>query len=781
MTVAAALTIDSTLSRAENGFALTVDEAEVLLGATGQERERLLETASRMRDAGLAAAGRSGVITFSKKVFLPITNLCRDRCHYCIFVDTPGKLTTKGKSLYMSEEQILAVARQGAAMGCKEALFTLGDRPELRWPDARAWLDEHGYETTLDYVHAMAAAVLRETGLLPHMNPGVMSAEEMAVLRPVAPSMGMMLETTSVRLWSEKGQVHYGSPDKEPAVRLKVLEDAGRMKVPLTTGILVGIGETVRNRAESLVAIRASHDRHGHIQETIVQNFRAKPATAMQNEPDLDAIEFVTTVAVARLVMGRDARIQVPPNLSDGSELGMLLRAGIDDWGGVSPLTADHVNPERPWPQLDDLAAMTREGGFELRERLTVHAPYIHDATVWIDPDLLPRVLALTDPDTFLADESVRPSPSPGAHGQPRDFMVRTSELRSAIRQAESNPSELRDEQYALLLTAEGADLDQLASLANDIRRYTVGEAVSFVVNRNVTSSGLAPDGATPTNASFTLPLLGRITADAWSSGATEVCVQGVVAPELPATSYVDMARAIKAAQPDIHLHAFRSSDIVDGASRMRLSDADYLTALREAGVDTIPGTGVKVLNESFRSRIAPGDVPIPRWTAIIRAAHGVGLRSTSVMVYGLGESAEDRVAHLRELARIQADTGGFTEFVPMPALTHALVAGRSEADEHRAVHAVARLMLHGQINHLQVPWTRIGFDQAAVMLQSGSDDLGGTLFDGAVAPAAGAELGRVMTIQDVQRIARSLSRPTRQRTTGYGEPSNERKAAARA
>jgi len=781
MTVAAAPTIVSVLSRAESGFALTADEAEVLLGATGTDRERLLEIASRMRDAGLAAAGRAGVITFSKKVFLPITNLCRDRCHYCIFVDTPGKLTKKGKSLYMSEEQILTVARQGALMGCKEALFTLGDRPELRWPDARAWLDEHGYETTLDYVHAMAAAVLRETGLLPHMNPGVMSAEEMAVLRPVAPSMGMMLETTSVRLWSEKGQVHYGSPDKEPAVRLKVLEDAGLMKVPLTTGILVGIGETVRDRAESLVAIRASHDRHGHIQETIVQNFRAKPATAMRNEPDLGAIEFVTTVAVARLVMGPDARIQVPPNLSDRAELALLLRAGIDDWGGVSPLTADHVNPERPWPQLDDLAALTRDGGFELRERLTVHAPYIHDATVWIDPDLVPQVLALTDPDTFLADQSVRPSPSPGAQGQPRDFMVRTSELRSAIRQAESNPSKLRDDQYAALLTAEGADLNELAWLANDIRRYTVGEAVSFVVNRNVTSSGLAPDGVMPTDASFTLPLLGRITADAWSLGATEVCVQGVVAAQLPATSYVDMARAIKAAQPDIHLHAFRSSDIVDGASRMRLSDADFLTALREAGVDTIPGTGVKILNEPFRARIAPDDVPIARWTAIIRAAHGAGLRSTSVMVYGLGESADDRVAHLRQLARLQAETGGFTEFVPMPALTHALVAGRSETDEHRAVHAVARLMLHGQINHLQVPWTRIGFEQAAVMLQSGSDDLGGTLFDGAVAPAAGAEQGRVMTIQDVERIARSLSRPTRQRTTGYGEPSDERKAVARA
>ncbi|WP_241978039.1 7,8-didemethyl-8-hydroxy-5-deazariboflavin synthase CofG [Cryobacterium sp. TMS1-13-1] len=782
MTLTPTGTIHSALERAVARLPLGVDDAETLLDASGDDLERVFDLASQLRDEGLVAAGRPGVITFSKKVFLPITTLCRDRCHYCIFVDTPGKLAKMGKALYMSPEQILQVARQGAAMGCKEALFTLGDRPEERWPDARAWLDEHGYESTLHYVHEMAELVLRETGLLPHMNPGVMSAAEMAVLRPVAPSMGMMLETTAHRLWADKGEVHYGSPDKEPAVRLKVLEDAGEMRIPLTTGILVGIGENLRERAESIVAIRESHARHGQVQETIIQNFRAKPATAMQNEPDFGGAEYAVTVAVARLVLGSHSRIQVPPNLSDASELRMLVRAGIDDWGGISPLTADHVNPERPWPELGDLADMTRAAGFELRERLTVHPSYIRDRNEWIDPALHAQVLALTDPTTGLADESAHPFSVPTGAGpktahRPLSFSVRTSDIRSSLLHAENEPAHLSDAEYAALLRAEGDDLDTLTALASGLRRYTVGEAVSFVVNRNVTSTHLGQGTA----AGLTLGTLGGIVDDAWSLGATELCVQGIIGPTLPATSYLDLARAVKAAQPNMHLHAFRPADIADGAARMGLDDTDYLTALLEAGVDTIPGTGVKMLRDSIRARVAPADLPVDRWTAIITAAHRAGLRSTSVMVYGNGESALDRVAHLRSLRAIQSETGGFTEFVPMPVPGHPLVDGRSDLDEHRAVHAVSRLVLHGYINHLQVPWTRLGFDTAATMLQSGADDLGGTLLDGAVLPEVGIEHGKVMTLADVTRLARSISRPVRQRTTGYGEPTTERKSAARA
>ena len=756
------------LERAASGESVSVHDAELLLQVRGDDLERLFDVASRLRDEGLERLGRPGVITFSKKVFLPITNLCRDRCHYCIFVDTPGKLAKKGKSLYMSPEQIVAVARQGAAMGCKEALFTLGDRPEERWDDARAWLDEHGYTSTLHYVQEMAALVLKETGLLPHMNPGVMSHDEMLALRPFAPSMGMMLETTSDRLWSEPGQVHFGSPDKDPRVRLKVLEDAGLAHIPLTTGILVGIGETVRDRAESLVAMRESHARHGHLQEIIVQNFRAKPATAAQNDVDLDAIEYAVTVAVARLVMGADARIQTPPNLSDDAALAMLVRAGIDDWGGVSPLTADHVNPERPWPNLDRLAEMTRSTGFELRERLTVHAGYIRDSATWIDAAVMPQVTALLDPVTLLANEDARAAGSNPAAPTLIRLSTKTAAatgLRELIARAEQSPASLADEDYAALLGATGDDLDALATLASDVRRYTVGEAVSIVANRNLDSTTLG--------SGTTLDDVAAIADDAWALGATELCVQGTVSGDLPSSSYFDLAARVRAAQPGLHLHAFRPADLADGILRTGLTDVQFLTQLRAAGVDTIPGTGIKLLDERRRRAVAPDDLPVDRWIEIVRAAHGVGLRSTAVMVYGLGESAADRVAHLRALRAIQDDTGGFTELVPMPAIGH-----RMPAHEHRAVHAVIRLMLQGSIDHLQVPWTRLDPELLIPLLQGGADDLGGILLDGRVLPQHGAEFGRELGIARAATITKAISRPLRQRTTTYGEPPGERKQA---
>ena len=405
--------IADALERASAGERLGLSDAEALLSAEGEQFESMLRLAGSVRDAGLAASGRPGVITYSRKVFIPLTTLCRDRCHYCIFVDTPAQLLKLHKPTYMSPEQVLTVARQGAALGCKEALLTLGDRPEDRWPEARAWLDEHGYASTLDYVGAMARLITAETGLLAHLNPGVMTADELRMLRPTAPSMGMMLETTSRRLFEEPGQVHYGSPDKDPDLRLAVIDDAGRARVPFTTGILVGIGETLRDRAESLIAIRASHEAHavdggaadqqGHVQEVIVQNFRAKPRTAMHDAPDASVLEYVAAVAVARLVLGPRMRVQVPPNLSDPAEFELLLRAGADDWGGVSPLTADHVNPERPWPHLTDLATRTAELGFELRERLTAQPEFVQHAETWIDPALRPAVSALADPATGLA------------------------------------------------------------------------------------------------------------------------------------------------------------------------------------------------------------------------------------------------------------------------------------------------------------------------------------------------------------------------------------------
>ncbi len=745
--LASDLAFDHALARGMNGE-LTVDDAELLLGAQGAELDRLLDAATAVRDSGDPAR----VITYSRKVFLPITTLCQDRCHYCIFVDTPAKLAKKHKPAYMSPEQILTVARQGAELGCKEALFTLGDRPEERWPVAREWLDAHGYPSTVHYLRDMAQLVLDETGLLPHMNPGVLSLQEFEILRPVAQIMGMMLETTSTRLWSEPGEVHFGSPDKDPAVRLEVLENAGRARVPLTTGILVGIGETLRDRAESLFAIRASHDRHGQVQETIVQNFRAKDATAMRGVEDLGTAEYAATIAVARLVMGPGAVIQAPPNLADAAELDILVRAGVSDWGGVSPLTADHVNPERPWPQIDDLARLTAESGFTLRERLTVHHRYVPD---WIDENVLPAVNAFRSAQTLEAAvprARVVAAISVSTTGSAR------ADVREIIAKAKVEPDGLSDAEYAALFEARGEALDELTQVADDLRRYTIGEAVSIVVNRAISLDA----------AELTLDELGDMAAEAAELGATELCVQG-----RSALDPIEIARAITAASPGIHLHAFRPADLVAGAARHHLDIADFVRLASDAGVSSIPGTGVKLLDDDIRMRVAPTDLPVTAWIRTIVAAHTAGLRSTSIMYYGAGEAAADRVAHLRTLRDVQSETGGFTEFIPMPF-------SEVDQDTHRAVFATSRLMLHGSIPHLQAPWPRVGPAAAAVLLQSGADDLGGTLLVGRIRPDAASAPGAQLTLEEAGSLTRRLSRTLRQRTTSYTEPSRRTGGAVR-
>ena len=774
------------LDAAASGARIGLDDAEALLHAEGPDFERLLEIAASLRDEGLAAAGRPGVITYSRKAFLPLTTLCRDRCHYCVFVDTPGQLAKLHKPMYMSAEQVLTVARQAQALGCKEALLTLGDRPEDRWPAARTWLDEHGYASTLEYVAAMARLITAETGMLAHANPGVMSRDELDAMRPVAPSMGMMLETTSRRLYEEPGQVHYGSPDKDPDVRLRVIEDAGAARIPFTTGILVGIGETVHDRAESLVAIRAAHERHGHVQEVIVQNFRAKPGTAMRGAPDAELREYLATIAVARIVMGPRMRIQVPPNLTDAAELELLVRAGIDDWGGVSPLTADHVNPERPWPQIDDLAAHTAAAGYRLAERLTAHPEYVRDAATWIDPALHDAVAALADPVTGLAADahrSVQNSADPHAIRPHRPVTTlsltdrRSSEhhrrVEALAAAAASTPLALDDGDWERLLRATGPDLDALAQTADDVRRYTVGEAVSIVVNRNLTTTGFrtAPEDDPAT---FTLDDVAAIAADAAELGATELCVQGRVPGAADPAVYLDIVRVARAAAPGLHLHAYRPQDVRDFAGRSGLSLDDALRALRDAGVNTVPGTGVKVLSERVRALVAPGDLEIDRWIEGITAAHRAGFRSTSVLFYGHVETAAERIAHLRTLRAIQDETGGFAEFVPIPLPTPVggvpLVDGRSPLDEHRAMVAVSRLLLNGSIRHIQIPWTRVGRQASKTLLQSGGDDLGGTLLDGRVRPQAGIEHGQELPLADAAEIASHLFRPFRQRATDYSE-----------
>jgi FO synthase len=777
-------------------------DAETLLHSRGADLDALLEIAGRIRDEGLVRAGRPGVITYSRKVFIPLTHLCQDRCHYCIFVQTPGKLAKAGKAPFMAPDEVLEIARAGAALGCKEALFTLGDRPENRWPVAREWLDEHGYESTLDYVRDMAIRVLEETGLLPHLNPGVLTWPEIQRLKPVAPSMGMMLETTATRLWSEKSGAHYGSPDKDPAVRLRVLDDAGRSRVPFTTGVLLGIGENYAERVDAMFAIRASERLYGHVQEVIVQNFRAKEATAMMRASDLETQEYAAAVAVTRLVMGPTSRIQVPPNLTDANELSLLVRAGIDDWGGVSPLTPDHVNPERPWPQIDELARLTADAGFRLHERLTTHPHYIRHGEPWLDPRIRSHVDALVDAETGLARENAIPVGLPwsstvtdGSAPSVGRVTPGDSAIRQLLRKAERDPAGLRDVEYSELLSADGSDLEALASVADRLRHESVGDAITFAINRNIDSSLLRDAHGHPrTGASgdtldpgLTLARIGELADEAWALGATEICMQGAVRPTVPATAYLELARMVTSRQSEIHLHAFRPIEIADGAARLRLSYRDFLEALADAGVDTVPGTGARILDDRIRGILTGNtDLLVDEWVEIIRTAHRVGLRSTATMIYGHVETAAQQVAHLRTIVAIQDETGGFTEFIPMPfmpadapaSVTSVARPGPS-IRESRAVHAVSRLMLNGRIDHVQAAWTKLGVRGAQQVLQSGADDLGGILISGALSPTAGAEAGRELTTRDVLQTALEIGRPTRQRTTTYGAVPPERIAAA--
>ncbi len=844
------------LARARDGKSLDQGEAAILLQARGDDLAVLVAHAGRVRDSGLAAAGRPGVITYSRKVFIPLTRLCRDRCAYCTFVTVPGRLSAP----FLSPDEVLEIARAGASLGCKEALFTLGDRPEARWKQAREWLDAHGYDDTLSYVRAMAIRVLEETGLLPHLNPGVLSWQDFQRLKPVAPSMGMMLETTSTRLFTERGGPHFGSPDKDPAVRLRVLQDAGRSSVPFTTGILIGIGETLAERAESIFAIRQVAREYGGIQEVIVQNFRAKPDTKMRGVPDAELADLAATIAVTRLVLGPSARIQAPPNLI-GDEYQLILSAGIDDWGGVSPLTPDHVNPERPWPQIDDLAARTAAGGFELAERLTIYPGYIREP--WLDPRLTRHVAALADPSTGLAMPGARPSGLPwqepdggfaedgtwgasgrtdlftsidtagrtndrrddfaevygdwdevgariepaarpagaagAATGQPGAAPRRApAEVLAALRSAERDPAGISDAEALALLDADGAELDAVATLADDLRRQTVGDDVTYVVTRNINFTNVCYTGCrfcafaqrrTDADA-YTLSMeqIGDRAAEAWEAGATEVCMQGGIHPDLPGTAYFDIAGEVKRRCPEIHVHAFSPMEVMNGASRTGLPVREWLIRARAAGVDSLPGTAAEILDDEVRWVLTKGKLPASAWIEVMTTAHELGIRTTSTMMYGHVDTPAHWVGHLRVLRGIQERTGGFTEFVLLPfvhASSPIYLAGMARPGptrrENRAVHALARIMLHGAIDNIQCSWVKLGADVCQDVLRGGVNDLGGTLMEETISRMAGSENGSYKTISQLAELVAPTGRPLRQRTTLYGTPSAARMAAAAA
>ena len=816
----------------------------MLLAATGEGLDRLCAAAARVRTAGLTAAGREGVVTYSPKVFIPVTKLCRDRCHYCTFVESPGQLERAGHGMFLSPDEILDIARQGAELGCLEALFTLGDRPEDRWPQAREWLDEQGYDSTLAYVRAMAIRVLEETGLLPHLNPGVMSWEELNRLKPVSPSMGMMLETTSRRLFETKGEAHYGSPDKDPAVRLRVLEDAGRLSIPFTTGLLVGIGETLTERAETILALRATSRAYGAVQEVIVQNFRAKPDTAMRHADDLGLEEYRATIAVTRLLLGPKARVQAPPNLVDLDECRALLAAGVDDWGGVSPLTPDHVNPERPWPSLERLEAITAECGFELKARLTVHPEYVRAGEPWLDPRISAHVAALATEDG-LARPGVRPTglpwqePDGGFASVGRtdlfeavDMEGRTDDRRSdfgdvygdwdsvreaageivrdstapagpnpgpfvhglpgaeALAAAERDPGNLSDEHALTLMTAEGPLLEQVVRLADDLRREAVGDEVTYVVNRNINFTNVCYVGCrfcafaqrrTDADAySLSLDEVADRAQEAWELGATEVCMQGGIDPELPATAYFDLVTAVKQRVPEMHVHAFSPMEVVNGTARTGLSIEDFLIKAREAGLGSLPGTAAEILDDEVRWILTKGKLPTRTWIEVVTTAHQVGIPTTSTMMYGHVDNPRHWVNHLRVLSRIQDESlangaAAFTEFVPLPFVhTSAPIylAGVARPGptlrDNLAVHAMARILLHGRIRNIQTSWVKLGVDGTRAMLDAGANDLGGTLMEETISRMAGSEHGSAKTVAELVEIGNGIGRPVVERTTVY-------------
>jgi FO synthase len=805
------------LARAEAGKSLSQLELTALLESSGDELTALLALAARQRDLGWG-----DTVTYSRKVFVPLTMLCRDHCHYCTFAKPPAKLDAP----YLTADEVVEVAAAGARVGCKEALFTLGDRPEERYPEARAWLESRGHATTLDYLRAVAIRVIEETGLLPHLNPGVMSYEELARLKHVSASMGIMLETSSERL-SAKGGPHFGSPDKAPAVRLRTIEDAGRLAIPFTTGILVGIGETAEERAASLLAIRDLHLRYHHIQEVIVQNFRAKPGTAMHRAPEPDDETFLATVAVARLVMGPHTSVQAPPNLSDEHQRRRLLDAGINDWGGVSPLTPDHVNPERPWPQIDALAETTAARGKTLAERLAIYPRYVTRPDPWLAGAMRAPVAALANVDGTPI-EGARPAPIPWQVPEltlrPRAIALTFSktadaglrqdavdvygsfetdnavtaawqaevvtpprleaDIRDALAAAEDRRV-LTDAQALALFRAEGPALAALCRVADDLRAELIGPEITYVRNRNINFTNVCYVGCRfcafaqreVDAEAYTLSLteVADRAEEAWLAGATEICVQGGIHPDLPGTFYADLVRTVKARVPGMHVHAFSPMEIMSGAAKRGVSHEAFLAELQEAGLDTIPGTAAEILDDDVRWLLTKGKLPADTWESIVRTAHGLGIRSSSTIMYGHVDAPPHWVAHIRRLARIQADTGGFTEFVPLPFvhrnapiyLAGAARPGPTFEDTLR-MHAIARLMLDGVIHNVQVSWVKLGVDACQAILQAGANDFGGTLMEETISRMAGAEWGIEMTPDRFDDAIRAIGRVPAVRTTTY-------------
>jgi len=759
--------------------------AEALALAGNKDTAQLIAAAGHLRDLG-----RGNLISYSRKVFIPLTHLCRDVCHYCTFAQPPRK----GEAAYLSAEQVLEIARKGEAAGCSEALFTLGDKPETRYGAARDALAQMGYASTLEYLEAMAALVLRETSLLPHLNPGLMEAQDFARLRKVSASMGIMLESASKRLL-EKGMAHHGSPDKAPERRLECIRQAGIANVPFTSGILIGIGETRAERIEALLALRDLHDAYGHIQEIIVQNFRAKPGTRMAGATEPDLEDLLWTIAVARIIFGPDMNIQAPPNLSPGV-LGQLLDAGINDWGGVSPVTPDFVNPEAPWPHLDHLARETAASGKHLLQRLTVYPEYVRAPERWLDQALQARVLQSRDSQGFARGEDWSPgtqSPPP-ADDLARSKGTRQGQASPAIRtlidRAWSGAG-LNEAEIAALFQARGDDFAAVCAAANDLRAKISGDVVRYVVNRNINytnvcyfkcqfcafSKGKMSENLRGRPYDLGLDEIMRRTSEAWSRGATEVCMQGGIHPEYTGQTYIDICRAVKQAAPDMHIHAFSPLEVWQGAETLGLSLDEFLRRLMDAGLGSLPGTAAEVLDDEVRAIICPDKINTAQWLQVMETAHGLGIRTTSTIMYGHVDGPQNWARHLLRLRELQARTCGFTEFVPLPFVhmeAPIYLKGRARKGptfrEAILMHAVARLALHPHITNIQASWVKMGPEGVSACLRAGANDVGGTLMNETITRAAGAEHGQEMPPQEMEALIKAAGRTPQQRSTIYGE-----------
>jgi FO synthase len=710
-------------------------------------------------------------------------------CGYCTFTRRPEE-EVRG---YLTPDEVLAIARAGAAAGCREALFTLGDKPELRYRVAREELAALGYATTIDYLIAMCRLVLKETGLLPHANPGVMTAGDIAALRVVTVSQGLMLESVSERL-CERGGPHFGSPDKRPAARLTTIRLAGEASVPFTSGILIGIGETRTERLDALLALRDLHERHGHIQEVIIQNFRAKPDTRMAAAAEPDQEELLWTLAVARLTFGSAMNIQAPPNLS-GEGFGALIEGGLNDWGGISPVTPDHVNPEAPWPQIERLERETERAGRVLVERLAVYPSYCREPDRWQDPALISRVLDSIDSEGFA-----RESPWRVGDGTPPPTLViaQREAVDPAIARAIDRACEgkgLSEEAIAALFTARGPDFSAVCAAADALRQQTVGDTIRYVVNRNINytniclyhctfcafSKGKRHDALRGPVYDLSLEEVARRAAEAWDRGATEVCMQGGIHPEYSGATYLSLCRAVKQAVPGMHIHAFSPLEIHHGAASLGMEVPAYLDRLRNAGLGTLPGTAAEILHDEVRAKLCPDKLRTHEWLRVVEAAHRAGLRTTSTIMFGHLEHPRHWARHLAVIRALQERTSGITEFVPLPFVSmEAPLYRRGQARpgptfrEAVLMHAVARLALHPVIPNIQVSWVKMGEVGVRACLTAGANDLGGTLMNESISRAAGASHGQEWAPEQMERVIASLGRAPQQRTTLYGVPPRE-------